>query len=66
MYSSVSCWCSCLLTGFSWDFYLPGSSLFFFVVPGAEDRTDISFILLTGWEYRWVSYCRRGLKKLSD
>ena len=34
--------------------------------PGAEDRKDISFILFTGWEYRWGSYCRRDLKKLSS
>ena len=29
-------------------------------------RRDISSILLTEWEYPWVSSCHPGLKKLSN
>jgi hypothetical protein len=46
-----------LVDWFFWVFCSPGWSLFFFAAPDAEGRRDISFILLTGWEYRWVSCC---------
>jgi hypothetical protein len=38
---------------------LAGLVLIFFVAPVAEDRRDISSILLIGWEYPWVSYYRQ-------